>query len=967
LTDITGFDKTKLGKQTLTVTIDGKSTTFEVTVEKKLVSIKVTTPPTKIIYNVGESLDPTGLVVTGTYDDDTTAIMNVTLTDITGFDKTKLGKQTLTVTIDGKSTTFEVTVEKKLVSIKVTTPPTKIIYNVGESLDPTGLVVTGTYDDDTTAIMNVTLTDITGFDKTKLGKQTLTVTIDGKSTTFEVTVEKKLVSIKVTTPPTKIIYNVGESLDPTGLVVTGTYDDDTTAIMNVTLTDITGFDKTKLGKQTLTVTIDGKSTTFEVTVEKKLVSIKVTTPPTKIIYNVGESLDPTGLVVTGTYDDDTTAIMNVTLTDITGFDKTKLGKQTLTVTIDGKSTTFEVTVEKKLVSIKVTTPPTKIIYNVGESLDPTGLVVTGTYDDDTTAIMNVTLTDITGFDKTKLGKQTLTVTIDGKSTTFEVTVEKKLVSIKVTTPPTKIIYNVGESLDPTGLVVTGTYDDDTTAIMNVTLTDITGLDKTKLGKQTLTVTIDGKTTTFEVTVDKKTGSGDGSGTGSGGSTNGGSTSSGTAGPKEEIITIDVENGANSGDVVSKATIKRTTDANGRKKDEVTYTPAQADKTIEQLLAAGSKSAKIVIPDAKDEVSELNVKLPKASFAKLADKGIDLEIMTPNGRIIIPADSMRGLADDMYFRLVPIKQENERKAVEQRAKTEEVVREFAGSATITVLGRPMTIETNMQSRPVTLVLPLPEDVTEDQLADLGVFIEHSDGEKEVVQGEIVPYDKSGKLGIQITINKFSTFTIIDLEGLNKQHKPYIYGYLDGTFGPEKPITRAEMAAMLTRVFDKSDKQSKVTKYNDVDSSHWASDAIDKATRMGIMSGDPDGRFRPEETITRGEMASVAVRLLGTSSEQGNKVSFPDIAGHWAESAIMQVSSVGKLSGYQDGTFRPNQTLSRAEAVALINMLLGRGPLTGAPSKWNDVSEQHWAYSNIQEASLEHTYVKKDRKEEWVQTK
>ncbi|WP_207911025.1 bacterial Ig-like domain-containing protein, partial [Paenibacillus albiflavus] len=503
LADITGFDKTKVGKQTLTVTIDGKTTTFEVTVEKKLVSIKVTTPPTKMIYNVGESLDPTGLVVTGTYDDDTTAIMNVTLTDITGFDKTKLGKQTLTVTIDGKSTTFEVTVEKKLVSIKVTTPPTKIIYNVGESLDPTGLVVTGTYDDDTTAIMNVTLTDITGFDKTKLGKQTLTVTIDGKSTTFEVTVEKKLVSIKVTTPPTKIIYNVGESLDPTGLVVTGTYDDDTTAIMNVTLTDITGFDKTKLGKQTLTVTIDGKSTTFEVTVEKKLVSIKVTTPPTKIIYNVGESLDPTGLVVTGTYDDDTTAIMNVTLTDITGFDKTKLGKQTLTVTIDGKSTTFEVTVEKKLVSIKVTTPPTKIIYNVGESLDPTGLVVTGTYDDDTTAIMNVTLTDITGFDKTKLGKQTLTVTIDGKSTTFEVTVEKKLVSIKVTTPPTKIIYNVGESLDPTGLVVTGTYDDDTTAIMNVTLTDITGFDKTKLGKQTLTVTIDGKSTTFEVTVEKK--------------------------------------------------------------------------------------------------------------------------------------------------------------------------------------------------------------------------------------------------------------------------------------------------------------------------------------------------------------------------------------------------------------------------------------------------------------------------------
>ncbi len=446
---------------------------------------------------------------------------------------------------------------------------------------------------------------------------------------------------------------------------------------------------------------------------------------------------------------------------------------------------------------------------------------------------------------------------------------------------------------------------------------------------------------------------------------------GGSNPIKEFITVDVEDGSrNSGEVVSKATIERTTDANGNKKDSVTFTTEQAAQTTEQLKAAGSNTAKIVIPDKKDEVSELNVKLPLSSTSTLAGNGMNLEINTPNARVLIPSDSLKGLIDDVYFRFIPIKKEAERKEVEQRARTEQVVRIVAGNDTVTVVGRPMTIETNMQSRQVTLTIPLPEnELTNDQLKDLGIFIEHSDGEKELVKGEIVPYDQTGKLGIRFTINKFSTFTVIHMDGWQQTevagenaHHAYIKGYPDGTFRPKRAITRVEMAAILSRVMDK-EKKLPIIGYSDVKATHWASESIAKVTQMGLMRGYPDGSFKPEQTITRGEMANIALQLLtkdGTASS-----TFPDVAGHWAEHAIVQIYAAGIIVGFEDGTFRPDDALSRAEAVTIINKLLGRGPLVGAEKQWADVSMDHWAYADIQEASSYHAFEKNAKDvEQWV---
>jgi hypothetical protein len=158
-----------------------------------------------------------------------------------------------------------------------------------------------------------------------------------------------------------------------------------------------------------------------------LQSIAITSPPTKTVYTVGEALDISGIKVTGTYSGGTTKTETVSLSNISGYNKDATGEQTLTVTVGGKTATFTVTVNAPesnavLQSIAITSPPTKTAYIRGDELDLSGLVVTGTYDDGTTKQETVGIADISGYDATAVGEQTLTVTVGGKTATFTVTV-----------------------------------------------------------------------------------------------------------------------------------------------------------------------------------------------------------------------------------------------------------------------------------------------------------------------------------------------------------------------------------------------------------------------------------------------------------------------------------------------------------------------------------------------------------------
>jgi acetoacetate decarboxylase len=502
VTNISGFDKNTVSTQTLTVTINGKTATFTVTVNPAaLVSIAVTTAPAKSVYATGETFESAGLQIIGTYTDDTTkSETGYTLSPV---DTSTTGTKTVTISLNGKTTAFEITVNvAALVSIAVTQNSVKTAYYKGEELDLTGLIVTGTYTDSSTQTESVTTANISGFDKNTVSTQTLTVTVNGKTATFTVTVNPAaLVSIAVTTVPAKSVYATGETFESAGLQITGTYTDNTTQLeTGYTLSPVnTG----TIGAKTITVSFNGKTTTFEITVNTAaLVSIAVTQAPTKTVYAKGEELDITGLGVTGTYTDSSTQTETVTAANITGFNKNTVSAQTLTVTVNGKTTTFNITVNPAaLASIAVTQNPAKTVYAKGEELNLAGLVVTGTYTDSSTKTETVTMANISGFNKNTVSTQTLTVTINGKTATFTVTVNPAvLVSIAVTQNPIKTIYATGEELDLTGLAVTGTYTDSTTQTETVTAANITGFNKNTVSTQTLTVTINGKTATFNITV-----------------------------------------------------------------------------------------------------------------------------------------------------------------------------------------------------------------------------------------------------------------------------------------------------------------------------------------------------------------------------------------------------------------------------------------------------------------------------------
>ena len=251
------FDNVYFDTQNGVVTVD----------EKILAGIAVSKQPTKTSYFVGENLDTTGLQLKLSYNDGSTSYATSGFTT-SGYDSTKAGTKTITVTYQDKTATFNVTVkEKTLTGISVSKQPSKTIYFIGENLDTTGLQLKLSYDDGSTSDATSGFTT-SGFDSTKAGTQTVTVTYLGKTATFNVTVKNKsLTDISVSKQPSKTIYFIGENLDTTGLQLKLIYDDGSTSYVSSGFTT-NGFSSTSAGIKTVTVTYSGKTTTFTVRVKQ---------------------------------------------------------------------------------------------------------------------------------------------------------------------------------------------------------------------------------------------------------------------------------------------------------------------------------------------------------------------------------------------------------------------------------------------------------------------------------------------------------------------------------------------------------------------------------------------------------------------------------------------------------------------------------------------------------------------------
>ena len=449
-----------------------------------------------------------------------------------------------------------------------------------------------------------------------------------------------------------------------------------------------------------------------------------------------------------------------------------------------------------------------------------------------------------------------------------------------------------------------------------------------------------------------------------------------ADPTEEITGV-VDGGAASGAGLSSFTIKRTSGSNGAKQDAIALEANKTKEAADKAKAAGLPIIRVSIPDAKDEVSDTTVTLPVSALQHLKNDEIGLELSTANARIIIGSESLAEQNQELYFRLTPLKTVSEQTQVESRAGAQAVVQQTVGEGSFDLVGRPVTIETNMKGQRVEIILPitanlLPSNAAEREawLSRLVIFIEHSDGERVVVQPQVVT-DASGQVGLSFEINKFSTFSILEIQPaaetepeVNGRHEAYMSGYEDGTFRPSRQVTRAELAAILARLYTAAATENVSAELTDIDT-HWAEASIRAVVAGGYMQGYPDGTFQPNRVLSRAEIAAILARVQGLTYT--GVATFADVAsGHWAEGYIGAVQQAGLMTGYEGNEFRPGQGVTRAEVVVIFNRVLRRGPLTGVSEpSWSDVSVSHWAFGHIEEASRTHDYIVVDGVEELVQ--
>lgn len=202
-------------------------------------------------------------------------------------------------------------------------------------------------------------------------------------------------------------------------------------------------------------------------------------------------------------------------------------------------------------------------------------------------------------------------------------------------------------------------------------------------------------------------------------------------------------------------------------------------------------------------------------------------------------------------------------------------------------------------------------------------------------------------------------------LNKtDHFAYVIGYPDGTVHPNGQITRAEVATIFFRLLRDEVRDGAFTtsnSYSDVAYGKWYNNPISTMSALGIITGYPDGTFKPNKPITRAEFAAIAARFDETQS--GKSATFSDVIGHWAAKEIGIAYANEWIKGYPDGTFKPDQNITRAEAMTMINRVLERKPESPADlltnmNKWTDnMDTSKWYYLDVQEATNSHGYTRK----------
>lgn len=285
--------------------------------------------------------------------------------------------------------------------------------------------------------------------------------------------------------------------------------------------------------------------------------------------------------------------------------------------------------------------------------------------------------------------------------------------------------------------------------------------------------------------------------------------------------------------------------------------------------------------------------------------------------------------------------------------------------LTITQRPLTITAGSAEgiAPVTCDKYTVEGLaTGDKVDSVKITgIQSEPGESPNVASDAVIKNEKGE---DVTANYKITYVdgvLKAIEVLNKEiHFNYVIGYTDGTIRPNNDISRAEVATIFFRLLtDEAREQYTTTagNFTDVKAGMWCNRAIATLTNMGIIKGYTDGSFQPNKSITRAELATIIARFAKLDV---NTKTFSDINGHWAQKNIELAAGNGWINGYEDGTFRPNNNITRAETFAMINRVLYRQTEsvsdllpTSEMNMWSDnLNENAWYYKDVQEATNYH---------------
>lgn len=354
-------------------------------------------------------------------------------------------------------------------------------------------------------------------------------------------------------------------------------------------------------------------------------------------------------------------------------------------------------------------------------------------------------------------------------------------------------------------------------------------------------------------------------------------------------------------------------------------------------------------DTASRVDTLTLRISEQAQAQLRAGQVGLNLDLGGVRYALPAGFSADGGGDLLTKVTLLPSE------ENEAMRQAVSSRLDPGAQPRLLGNIADFSTNARTTAgadaEVFFLPISSGFDQTQTKKLVAFVQDADGRGSVLPG-ILRRDAQGRAtGLTVNLGGSGRVVLLQAEPKITEQAGYVQGVSGQSFAPNRAVTRAELAALLNQLSEPSAAAPAATgaSFRDLPQTSWAASAVARVTEAGWMSGGADDFFRPNDALTRGELAVVLARWKQIQAG-GRSASFTDSIPAWAAEAVDSAEREGWIKGYTDGSFRAGQSVTRAEAITILNRATGRRSLEDDRiALWTDVPNAYWAAGAIRSAS------------------